>query len=188
MTPRRRWLYVALSVVLALGVGVAFGRFFLPPRVEVRTDETAVRKLAEARAEVEVLTHRLVAAEKKEVRRVVVTRWLKSGEVERTEREHETTERETEEVTEAERLEENTKTVEEETKRSTVSISDARANWRVGLLGGSSLTLNPVEAPLGNWHVGMYAERRLVGPVWGGAWGHSNGRDWYAGVSLGMEF
>lgn len=53
----------------------------------------------------------------------------------------------------------------------------ARPTWSLGALVGGSLSLRPV------W--GGYVRRRVVGPLWAGAWGLSSG---VAGVSLGIEW
>lgn len=68
-----------------------------------------------------------------------------------------------------------------------ISTSKTLPDWRLGLLMGAS----PVdiatsrELAMDDLVLGVEAQRRLIGPVYGGLWGFNNGT---VGVSLGLEF
>jgi hypothetical protein len=60
---------------------------------------------------------------------------------------------------------------------------DAPLNWHVSALVGASVNLKPLG--MGPLRYGASVERRVLGPVWVGAWGLSSGE---GGVSLGVVF
>jgi hypothetical protein len=64
------------------------------------------------------------------------------------------------------------------------TVIDNRKDWRVGVLVGAQPTFLPVPN-LGALSFGGEVERRIVGPVWLGAWGISNGS---MGLKAGIDF
>lgn len=67
-------------------------------------------------------------------------------------------------------------------ERTASKVSDApKAQWLVGPMVGLGLDLKPV--------YGAHVERRIVGPVWAGAWGLGGPAGFTAaGVSVSLEF
>jgi hypothetical protein len=70
----------------------------------------------------------------------------------------------------------------------TLTVRESRRDWRVSLLVGAELAI--AADPIGDVAYGLHAERRIIGPVWGGAWalGVGPARSWFAGLSVGVEF
>lgn len=64
------------------------------------------------------------------------------------------------------------------------TVSSYRPEWHVGVLAGfEPLHMSPQLA--GPFALGAQVERRVLGPIWLGAWGMSSGM---AGVSVSVEF
>ncbi len=153
---------VAVAVV---AVAFAAGRYTAPkPEIEVHTEYVTkvvtVTKTVHAKAVDRVVTkYRTVV---KEV-----------GGKETT------TESERAETHERETVKTDSNNNTEGTGTAIVVIRRTESQWRVGLMGGVTV-LGP-----NAFSYGAYAERRLLGPVWIGAWGLSSG---YAGAKLGLEF
>lgn len=185
----RRWAAVAGIGIALLAGAFVLGRATAPVKTVERTRETE-RQTATARAEVHQLDTRAQKAdERKDVRTVVVTRWLPGGSVERTERGEDktTTRSEAQQATDlrAARVEERVVYRDREVVK---TVELARPQWSVAALGGLDVAaalgdrggLLPGHAVLG-----AVVDRRLVGPVFVGAWGTSNGA---GGISVRFEF
>lgn len=81
---------------------------------------------------------------------------------------------------------------DESVHKDTLKVTTFKRDWRVSALVGAEL-VNPIThagSPIGSVAYGLHAERRIIGPIWGGVWGLGVGpaRIWYAGFSLGVEF
>ena len=182
--------YVTVSAFLVASL-LSFlgGRASKHQRIEtvekVRVDEKVVFKdrIVEAKAtskdSLQVQAVRTVT--------VVKTRWLPGGVVEK---EATTTAAKDTTATEAKR--ENThRTIDSEAQKATVTeltktaTVDARPNWSVSLLPGVQFAGEKAVTLYGPGVLGASVERRIIGPVWMGAWASTSGA---AGVVLKGEF
>lgn len=188
MTLPSKPILVAAVPVAAL-LGVLIGRFTVHPRVEtvekVKYQDRTVWKdrIVEAKASSDD------TSKVKAVRTVTVvkTRWLPGGVVEK---EATTTAAKDTTATEAKR--ENThRTIDSEAQKATVTemtktvTVDARPNWSVSLMPGIQFAGEKAVTLYGPGVLGASVERRIIGPVWMGAWGSTSGA---AGISIRSEW
>lgn len=183
--PIKRYLLILGAVLLAAGLGFSAGAFFGPERVETREVEKLVyRDLA-----VEDLTRGLafVKTEVREVRRDVVTVITVTPDAGTTTT---VTDRSVERTGEAEalRVEEQRIVYRDRDVERRVEVERSvtvRPDWAVGGLVGATWkepALRLGDTPL---VLGVTAERRIVGGVWLGLWGTTQGA---GGVSVKGEF
>lgn len=171
-----RLRYVALVAVVALALGGAVGRFALPPRVE--TEERIVERV------VTVERTRVVTEVKEALRWRTKTIVVEAPDGTKTTTTDTTAAKDTDNTTHS----------DSDTRRDTDTERVGRkvvdpgrtSQWRVGVLAGAA----PLDAPgrLGVLHLGLHAERRLIGPLWVGVMGHTNATSFFVGGSLTLEF
>ena len=168
----RTYGYIAAALVALAGAFWA-GYSTHPERVEYRDrieyQDRVVEKIVEVRVkDTAVVTHR-----------VVVTVSRPDGTVEKTEVEDTAAVTNEKTATDHARTEDHAGVIEH-IKIETAILPDWRVSAKVGVsLGDLSFSALP---PL---VYGGAVERRIVGPLWGGAWGLSNGT---VGISLTFEF
>lgn len=184
-----RWRLAAGVGVALLAGAFAIGRATAPVKVVERTREVEA-KTTTARADVHQLDTRTQKAdEKKDVRTVVVTRWLPGGAVERTEKAEDKTATTTQaqQATDLRAARVETR-VEYRDREVVKTVEAARPQWSLAALAGIDVAgaladrggLLPGHAVLG-----AVLDRRLVGPVFLGAWGTTAGA---GGISVRFEF
>jgi hypothetical protein len=145
------WQKILVAILVSAVVGFAFGKYALPGKVQIKTQE--VEKI------VTVVQHDTVT-ETHEVKRpdgTVIT-----------------------DTTIKDRDTANTSTVD--TKKSSETITNQKPQWKVqGLVGLST-------KDLGQPAYGVGVERRIIGPIFVGAWGLSKSTEQTAGLSVSLEF
>ncbi len=168
----KRWAKYLLAAIALLGGGYALGRYAAPDKVVLRED-------TEAREQVRKLTEQLESLRQHtKKQRVIVVQ--KDGTKTITENEDTLIDRNT-------GTRETDNSIRDERKKSESETTRVRPNWRVSLLGGAQLQLDPLGAsPL----LGAHVERRLAGPFSVGLWSivRPNPMQVSGGLSLGVEF
>ncbi len=173
---KAHWRPVVVCIALLVAVGA--GRFLVPTKTAIMTVQKTVYK--------DRIVTQTVQSEAKTVEHVVyrdhTTVVYKDGTVEHRDIVK------TENATGDKTVTKSSKAVEqtqEAFKSATKEVTNAKPQWRVNLLAGVE-TFN-LKAPqlLGPVALGVQVERRLIGPVWIGAFGLSSGS---AGLSVGVEF
>jgi len=156
----------ASLVIVSLGLGGLGGWLIKPPRVEEKIRVEYVEK------QVVVVQEKIVKVRVAEQK--IATR-VKEPDGTVTSR------------TETTRLTDRTKETDTAAKGSEVTLTreeakPVRLDWRVGALVGYDVPRREVV-------YGASAERRIVGNLWGGAWGHSTAQGQAtAGLKLALEF
>lgn len=198
----RVWPF-ALTALLALGIGYWSGSRALPARLEERSrveERTETSKVTYKR-----VNERSTTDKKTEKTRTKVTKTVKYRK-DGTKSSETTTEigditKKTEVGTEDRQSDtkKDEKTVAERTETREKVVEYRRSDWRVTALVGAQLQ-NPLQnagnpfSP--NLFVGLNAERRIIGPFWGGVFVAGSfpvaplgaPKAMYAGVSISLEF
>lgn len=185
MTPRVISVFVITGLVLLTG-GFVAGRYTTTPKV-ITTETVKVveveKQVVVTQKEVEVKIVRVVEKSTDKTK-VTTTATGKDGATTTT-----TTEREhidTRVVTDTEGKGKDTTVAQREAatqvdRTSVVKPVDNRPSWLVGAYAGGGFSGSNLIPGLPTWSViGVSAEKRILGPIWGGAWGDSRG-------SLGLK-
>lgn len=158
-TLKRILVYLSGSLSL-LALGFVLGRYATPPRTVTKTEYVDKIKVVKVK-----------------VRAVDTTKVTKTTKDPNGTEHTETTEHTTSHT--------ETDTTRNESDRSKATTSTGyQPQWRVGALGGA--LIRPGSTP--TWLVGPQVERRIVGPVWLGAWGLGGPGGGAVGASLTVEF
>jgi hypothetical protein len=168
-----RWVDWA-AVLVAVPLAFLTGRFVAPTRVQTRDVERVVYR--DRTVSVAVAAKTETRAETRHTVRTRVTRPDGTRE-ERTETTRGVDVERTEKTASAQ-------TVERERlvyRDRSVTVERSRPDWRVGALVG----VDPFHQLSGSLLYGGHVERRVLGPVWLGAWGLSSRA---VGLSLSFEF
>lgn len=169
-----------LVAAVALAAGFLLGRSSAPARVEVREVERVRVQLQERTATASAAAS---ASDTRAARDVERVRVVKSDgtRIERTR----VRARVEQHQAHAEQHQAHAEVqLQQESARERVSVTTSqRPSWRAGALVG--LQLRELRLPPGPLLYGAHVERRVLGPLWLGAWGLSSGA---AGLSLSAEF
>ena len=177
-----------IGVLLLCGLSFALGRFNQEEtvRVEERVVEKVVEKIVEV--EVEKIVEKKVFVDNTKTRTKVVVVEAPDG----TKTSTTDVAVDTDVKNESEKAEERVvyvdreKIVEVEVEKK-VETSQTLPDWRIGaLVGANPLDMWSKQAVVfGDLALGAEVQRRIVGPVYGGVWGTTQGA---VGVSVGLEF
>jgi hypothetical protein len=168
---RQAHLLLGLAVIALVGAFAA-GRAS-SPESEVREVERVVYK----DKVVEVV--KTVTVREQAQARVIYRDRVTKPDGTRVEREVERTETKATEHAQAEAARASTAEGQRVAER---TVTPRQPQWRAGVLVGAQLRLDPLGVSPA---VGAHVERRLLGPLWLGAWGLHTGS---AGLSLSLEF
>jgi hypothetical protein len=179
-----------ISIVL-VGVGVYIGWSLKPDVVKVEEKVKVVEVTKEVVVEKEVVRVEVVKVKDSQV----VERWHREktetkspdGSVVTREVEDKNIDsivKEKENSTEVKLVEVTKEVVVEKEVVKEKTVTPMLAQWKVGLMGGIAPQL-----PAVSWAVGAEVDRRIVGPIWAGAWGlGTTSGQGMAGVKVGVEF
>ena len=185
---RAHWRPVVVLVALLLAFFA--GRYGTPTKtvtVHAETDHTAETQLAQARAQINTLSEQVktLNTRKHEVKTVYVTR-------DGTKTEQDVTDTDTEQTATAQTETQKVATAQTETHvdtthtaSTTTTVTAYRPEWRVSLLAGADMLHLDRPQLFGPIQLGAMVERRILGPVWVGAFGLSSG---VGGLALSVEF
>jgi hypothetical protein len=169
-----------LVAAVALAAGFLLGRTSAPERVELQQVERVRVEWRERETSAAVSVGTQSKATRREVRRSRVT--TPDGTVREREVEREVDEQHQAHAEQRLQLRDASGTAEAHRELRQVT-STARSTWRAGALVG--LQLQALKVPPGPLVYGAHVERRVLGPLWLGAWGLSSRT---AGLSLSAEF
>lgn len=170
MLLKARWKYVATAVLLALAF--ASGRFLAPTKVQVKTVEKVVTvdRVVEKRVEVQAESKAKVVYRD----RTIIQK--QDGTTERRNVRLESDSADTGSASGDDSLKE---VVRVDDRASEKTVERYAPDWNIGVMTGPSF---------GRSHGATYGamvERRVLGPIWLGAWGMSSKE---AGIIIGLQF
>jgi hypothetical protein len=183
MTNIKKYFIYALIVIVLLAVGYAFGRFTTPNKVVTQT-VTKIQTQTVVQFKDRIVTKVVyVKAKQTALAKDIVTTTTKkkNGEVTTVTHEHEQYDTSTQIAKNTDITKTDVNKVNTTTDTQTIStkvIENSKPDWQLHVLGGIDLThsFNPI--------FGGEVDRRILGPIFVGAWGLSNGS---AGLSLSLE-
>lgn len=182
------WRVVAIAAALLCAFAV--GRYETPPKTVTTAavvDHSTENQLAQAREQINTLTQQVATlkTKKHEVKTVAVkpdgSKTIQT-----------VTDTDTDQATHSQTAQQTVATQQVQTQTevthsatTSVTVTTVKPQWRVSALAGVDVLHLNQPALLGPVQLGALVERRLIGPVWVGAFGLSSGT---AGLALSLEF